>query len=82
MKLKRGNDNTMKDTLLNYHDECGKIIFLKKNDPTPYENYDRTIIHDQFRCYSFKHYKKLFEKLEEDLQTVRTDMQKIQEVLF
>ena len=60
-------------------DICNKIVF---GEITLFEDYKKTIIHDSFKCYSFKHYKKLFEKLQEDLQTVKSDMQKIQEVLF
>ncbi len=63
-----------------YCNKCNKIVFF--DDKTMFEDYNRTIIHDSFKCYNFKHYKKLFEKLEENMQTVRTDMKKIQEILF
>ena len=63
-----------------YCNECNKICFKSKG--TMYEDYKRTVIQDSFKCYNFKYYKKLFEKLEEDLQTLRIAMQKIQEVMF
>ena len=61
---------------------CNKIVFGSGITGILYEDYKRTIVHDSFKCYNFKHYKKLFEKLEEDMQIVRTNMKKIQEVLF
>ncbi len=65
--------------MIKYCKDCNKIVF---GDHVLYEDYSRKIIHDTYKCYSFKHYRKLFEKLEGDLQSLRTDIQKIQEVLF
>ena len=70
----------MRMNMPDYCNECNKICF--KSNGTMYEDYKRTVIHDSFKCYNFKYYKKLFEKLEEDLQTLRIAMQKIQEVMF
>jgi len=72
----------MKRAIIDYCKSCNKVIFVGSDNTTPFEDYERKIIHDSFKCYNFKHYKKLFEKLEADLQTLRTDLQKIQEVLF
>jgi len=71
----------MNNYKIDYCPDCNKPIFPDDNK-IPFENYNKTIIHDSFKCYNFKHYKKLFEQLEEDMQNVRTTMQKIQEVLF
>lgn len=69
----------MKKYSIKYCKTCNKIVF---GNDTLYEDYKKTLIHDSFKCYNFLHHKKLFEKLEEDLQSLRTDLQKIQEVIF
>ena len=61
---------------------CNKEVFTNDNFTILFEDYNQTIIHDSFKCYNFKHYKKQFEKIEDSLQTLKQDVKKIQELLF
>ena len=61
---------------------CDKPVFFNDNYTMWFEDYNKTIIHDQFKCYNFKHYKKQFEKIEDSLQTLIQEVKQIQELLF
>ena len=64
--------------------ECSKEVFIKKDGRIThrFENYQKTILHDTHKCYAFKHYKRLFEKLEDDLSILREDLKEIHRVMF
>jgi len=59
---------------------CNKEVFF--DSTMAFEDFNKTVIHDQFKCYNFKHYKKQFQKIEDSLQTLRLEVKKIQEFLF
>ena len=64
--------------------ECDKVVHIKTDGKITlrYENYQKTILHDTHKCYAFKHYKRLFEKLEDDLSILREDLKEINAVMF
>jgi len=61
---------------------CRREVIFNDDSTMAFEDINKTIVHDQFKCYNFKHYKKQFEKIEDSLQTLRTEVKKIQEFLF
>ena len=78
------NKIPIKQSLIEKHSDFGKVIFLPIDGigTLRFEDYKRTILHDTHKCYNYKHFRKLFEKLEEDIQLVIEDLKKIQEVMF
>ena len=74
----------IKTPLIKNCDECNKEVFLTQNRSIiiQYEDYQRKVLHDTHKCYNYKHFKKLFERLEEDIQLLKGDLKKIQEVMF
>ena len=71
-------------SLIEKHPECGKVVFLPINGKGTlrFEDYKRTILHDTHKCYNYKHFKQLFETLENDIQLLRDDVIKIRELVF
>jgi len=61
---------------------CKREVFFNEDSTMAFEDFKKTVIHDQFKCYNFKHYKKQFQKIEDSLQTLRLEVKKIQEFLF
>jgi len=61
---------------------CKREVIFNEDSTMSFEDIDKKIVHDQFKCYNFKHYKKQFEKIEDSLQTLRLEVKKIQEFLF
>ncbi len=61
---------------------CNREVIFNDDSTMAFEDINKTVIHDQFKCYNFKHYKKQFEKIEDSLQTLRLEVKKIQEFLF
>jgi len=61
---------------------CNKEVFFNDDFTMSFEDYAKTIIHDSFRCYNFKHFKAQFERIEDSLQTLKLEVKKIQELLF
>ncbi len=61
---------------------CKKEVYPNDNNTISFEDYKQTILHDQFKCYNFKHFKRQFEQIEDSLQALRQDVKKIQEFLF
>ena len=64
--------------------ECNKIVFLSTKGIIKhhYEDYKKTKLHDSYKCHNFKNYKKVFERLEDDVAQLREHIKQINEIMF